>query len=251
MSGHSKWSTIKRAKELKDSKRSKEITKSLKQIVSSVREGGTNPESNFLLKNAINKAKNLNISNTSINNAIKKGSGEDKRYSDFETIFYEAYGPFGSIFLIECFTNNKNRVISDIRNVLEKNGGKLVDNGTINWQFELQFLITLKFLDDNIKNVDKFNKISDLNRIESYLFDIDGIIDYHIYEDAIYIYIDPNKITQVKDFFYSNGVLIDEIEKKFVSKIPISPSEEELVEIDNFIDILSGIDDIESVYSNI
>ena len=251
MSGHSKWSTIKRAKELKDSKRSKEITKSLKQIVSSVREGGANPESNFLLKNAINKAKDLNISNTSINSAIKKGGGEDKRYSDFETIFYEAYGPFGSIFLIECFTNNKNRVISDIRNVLEKNGGKLVDNGTINWQFELQFLITLKFLDDNIKNVDKFNKISDLNRIESYLFDIDGIIDYHIYEDAIYIYIDPNKITQVKDFFYSNGVLIDEIEKKFVSKIPISPSEEELVEIDNFIDILSGIDDIESVYSNI
>ena len=177
MSGHSKWSTIKRAKEVNDLKKARYFTKALNQIVVSVKDGGDSIESNFMLKLAIDNAKSLNIPIKSIENAIKKGKGEDKEYSNFENTFYEAYGPENVSILIECFTDNKNRLISEIRTVLDRNGGKLLNNGTIGWQFELQVLFTLKIeteidRQNRVKyghNNNKLHKITDIDKFENFL----------------------------------------------------------------------------------
>jgi YebC/PmpR family DNA-binding regulatory protein len=259
MSGHSKWSTIKRAKEVNDLKKARYFTKALNQIVVSVKDGGDSIESNFMLKLAIDNAKSLNIPIKSIENAIKKGKGEDKEYSNFENTFYEAYGPENVSILIECFTDNKNRLISEIRTVLDRNGGKLLNNGTIGWQFELQVLFTLKIeteidRQNRVKyghNNNKLHKITDIDKFENNLIDVDGIIDYYIEENELYIYILPEKMQVMRRFLEEQEIIVDNIEKTYISKVKVEISEENFQKLDHLVDMLSSIENVENVYINI
>jgi len=259
MSGHSKWSTIKRAKEINDLKKARYFTKALNQIVVSVKDGGDSIESNFMLKLAIENAKSLNIPTKSIENAIKKGSGEDREYSKFENIFYEAYGPENVSILIECFTDNKNRLIADIRTVLDRNGGKLVNNGTIGWQFELQVLFTLQIESDIDKknkvkyssNNNNLHKIIDKDKFENDLIDVEGIIDYYLEEDRFYIYVLPEKIQIMRGFLEDQEIIIENVEKTYISKVKVDISEENFERLDHLVDLLSNIENVENVYINV
>ena len=258
MSGHSKWSTIKRSKEANDKQRAKYFTKSLNQIVMAVRYGEDNIESNHLLKIAIENAKSLNIPTKSIENAIRKGSGKDKEYSNFENVFYEAYGPGNVSILIECFTDNKNRIVSEIRLVLERNEGKILNNGTVNWQFELQVLFILKIETDsskknkvNYQSINNFSKIINKDEFEGDILDMDGILDYEIKEDAFFLYIDPEKVKYLKDLIESKKILIDSIGKINVAKMKRDVSDENISKNNKLIDLLSNIDNVENVYGNI
>ena len=258
MSGHSKWSTIKRAKEVNDLQRAKYFTKSLNQIVMAVKYGGDNVESNVLLKTSIDNAKSLNIPNKSIENAIKKGKGENKEYSNFEEVFYEAYGPGNTSILIECFTDNKNRVISEIRFILDRNEGKLVNNGTLNWQFELRVLFVLK-IDNEINNKHKVNyqsltdlsNIKDKDEFENDILNMDGIIDYKVDKEAFYLYVDPHKVKYLKDLLENKKILIYSIEKQYIPKLKIEVSSADMEKNNKLIDLLSNIDNIENIYVNI
>ncbi len=128
MSGHSKWSNIKHRKAAQDAKKSNIFTKLAKDIAIAAR-SGSDPEMNFSLKLAIEKAKSFNVPKDNIERAIKKGSGELKDATQIEEVIYEAYGPGQIAILIKTVTDNKNRTLNEIKNIAQKNGGKIVEEG--------------------------------------------------------------------------------------------------------------------------
>ena len=135
MSGHSKWSTIKRKKGAADAKRGKIFTKILKEITQAARSGG-DPEGNPRLRTAVLAAKSENIPKDNIERAIKKGTGELGGASAIEEITYEGYGPGGVAVLVEVMTDNKKRTVADIRHIFSKFGGNLAESGSVSWIFK-------------------------------------------------------------------------------------------------------------------
>ena len=136
MSGHSKWSTIKRKKGAADAKRGAIFTRLAREIVMSSREGGSDIDSNFRLRLAVDKARAENMPKDNIERAIKRGSGEDKDGTVFEQITYEGYAPHGVAVLVETVTDNRNRTVSDLRHALTKAGGNMGELGSVAWQFD-------------------------------------------------------------------------------------------------------------------
>ena len=120
MSGHSKWSTIKRKKGAADAKRGAIFTRMAKEVALAAREGGGDPETNFKLRLAVDKAKSVNMPKENIERAIRRGTGEDKDGAALEEVFYEGYAPNGVALMIECVTDNRNRAVADIRHVLNR-----------------------------------------------------------------------------------------------------------------------------------
>src|SRR5574342_528349 len=136
MSGHSKWSTIKRKKGAADAKRGAIFTRLAREIVIAAREGGSDPETNFRLRLAVDKARAENMPKDNIERAIRRGSGEDKDAAAFESITYEGYAPHGVAVMVETVTDNRNRTVSDLRHAFSKAGGNMAEPGAVGWQFE-------------------------------------------------------------------------------------------------------------------
>lgn len=135
MSGHSKWSTIKRKKGANDAKRGKIFTKLIKEITIAAKSGGGDPEGNPRLRSAVTAAKGENMPKENIDRAIKKGTGDLDGVA-FEEILYEGYGPGGVAVLVETMTDNKNRTVADIRHYFAKSGGNLGESGCVAWMFD-------------------------------------------------------------------------------------------------------------------
>jgi YebC/PmpR family DNA-binding regulatory protein len=136
MSGHSKWSTIKRKKGAIDAKKGKIFTKIIKEITLAARLGGGDPEGNARLRQAIMAAKEENMPKDNIERAIKKGSGTGEGAVNYEEVTYEGYGPGGVALLVQVLTDNKNRTVAEIRHILSKHGGNLGENGCVAWIFD-------------------------------------------------------------------------------------------------------------------
>ena len=136
MSGHSKWSTIKRKKGAADAKRGAVFTRLTREIVMAARDGGNDPNGNFRLRLAVDKARSENMPKDNIDRAIKRGSGEDKEGVVFEQITYEGYAPHGVAVMVETVTDNRNRTVSDLRHALTKAGGNMGEVGSVGWQFD-------------------------------------------------------------------------------------------------------------------
>ncbi len=144
MSGHSKWSNIKRAKGAVDSKRGKIFTKLSREIMVSARLGGGDPGANSRLRDAISEARANNMPKDNVERAIKRGTGGLDSGASFEEITYEGYGPGGVAILIESMTDNRNRTIAEIRAKMTRNGGNLGEAGSVSWMFEKKGLIVIK-----------------------------------------------------------------------------------------------------------
>ncbi len=144
MSGHSKWSTIKRKKAIKDAHKGAIFTKLAKEIQVAAKIGGSNSEANFRLRLAIQKAKEANMPNTNIDRAIKKGAGETGETVHYEEILYEGYGPAGVAILVEIMTDNRNRASSSIRHIFASHSGNLGESGCVSWIFENKGIIVVK-----------------------------------------------------------------------------------------------------------
>ena len=142
MSGHSKWSTIKRKKGAADAKRGVVFTQVSKDITLAAREGGGDSEMNPALRLAIKRAKAANMPSANIERAINKGTGNLPGVK-YENYIYEGYGPGGVAIMMEVMTDNKNRTVPDIRHIMSKNGGNLGESGCVNWMFEKKGTITL------------------------------------------------------------------------------------------------------------
>jgi YebC/PmpR family DNA-binding regulatory protein len=151
MSGHSKWSTIKRKKGAIDAKRGKSFTKIIKEITLAARLGGGDIEGNSRLRQAVMLAKEENMPKDNIDRAIKKGTGELAGGAAYEEITYEGYGPGGVAVLVEVMTDNKNRTVAEIRHNFSKHGGNLGENGCVSWMFEKKgsIVIDKKSIDED------------------------------------------------------------------------------------------------------
>jgi YebC/PmpR family DNA-binding regulatory protein len=135
MSGHSKWSTIKRKKGVADAKRGAVFTRLAREIAIAARDSG-DPDTNFRLRLAVDKARAENMPKDNIERAIKKGTGEDKDSSVWEEITFEGYGPHGSALMVTCVTDNRNRTVPDMRHAFTKYGGNMAEQGAVAWQFD-------------------------------------------------------------------------------------------------------------------
>ncbi len=151
MSGHSKWSTIKRKKGAVDAKRGKAFTKIIKEITLAARLGGGDMENNARLRQAVMLAKEENMPKDNIDRAIKKGTGELEGGANYEEVTYEGYGPGGAAVLVEVMTDNKNRTVAEIRHIFSKHGGNLGENGCVSWMFEKKgsIVIDKKSIDED------------------------------------------------------------------------------------------------------
>ena len=135
MAGHSKWANIKHKKAAQDAKRGKVFTKIIKELMVSAKSGGSDPEANPRLRQAISSAKAANMPNDTMTRAIQKGAGELKGV-DYEESTYEAFGPGGVAIILDVMTDNKNRTVAEIRHLMTKYGGTLGENGSVSWMFE-------------------------------------------------------------------------------------------------------------------
>ena len=231
MSGHSKWSTIKRKKGAADAKRGAIFTRLSKDITLTARDSGGNPDMNPSLRLAIKKAKAANMPVANIERAIKKGTG-DLPGIKYDDIIYECYGPNGVAIILECLTDNKKRTVSEIKNILTKSGGNLGESGCVNWMFEKKGTITLS------KNDVK----------EDMIFDLD-IEDFSIEENQYILTVEPEKFGSISNILEEKNINIDG-EIGLVPKNIVEVNSEDSSKILNLIDQLDSHDDIQKVHSN-
>jgi YebC/PmpR family DNA-binding regulatory protein len=236
MSGHSKWSTIKRKKGAIDAKRGKIFTKIIKEIIIAAKEGGGDPESNARLRLAVQNAKGANMPKDNIERAIKKAVGSDAA-SYVETSF-EGYGPCGVAVFAECLTDNNNRTVASIRSAFNKHGGKLGTNGSLSSLFERKGVFTI------------LNEGFSPEEVELELIDA-GAQDFEVEEEAI-------TVTCAKEDFGSvNRKLIElgiEPEEALLKRVPNTTKSldlESVKKVMRFIESLEDDDDIQNVYHNL
>lgn len=189
MSGHSKWSNIKRKKEASDAAKGAIFTKMAKEIAVAVKAGGPDPDGNSRLKEVISKAKANNMPNNNIERAIKKASGAGEG-DDYEEITYEGYGPGGIAFMIRTLTNNRNRTAADVRHIFTKNGGALGVDGSVSFLFEEKGVILIskeEYEDEDQVMTDALDSgASDFNSDDDEVYEIDTDVDsYYEVVDAL------------------------------------------------------------------
>ena len=236
MAGHSKWSTIKRKKGALDQKRGKLFSTISKEITVSSRLGGKDIDSNPRLRQAVKKAKALNMPNSNIDKAIKKGVGELDNVI-IEEVSYEGYGPFGVAILIEAITDNKNRTVADIRHALSKFGGSLGQAGSVSWNFERNGIIL----------IDK-NEISESDIIE---FSIENdCIEFFEDEDCYRLHFNSNDLYNKLDVLEKLSIKVDSSFLAYVPKDEIGLSEDENQKFEKLLEFLDYLEDVQNVFSN-
>jgi len=238
MSGHSKWSSIKHKKGKTDAQRGKLFSKLSRAIAVAAKEGGGNPDMNFALATAIQKAKDYNMPHDNIERAIKRGTGEIAGVH-FETIVYEGYGAGGSAVMVETMTDNRNRTGSDMRNIFDRHNGKLGSTGCVSWMFERKGRIV----------VDKESGVSEEDLLD--LAVEAGAEDMKTEEPGQWeIITDPSDLMQVRKALEENGVVPESAEATMLPKNVLKLNEADAKKVLKLIDSLEDHDDVQEVYSN-
>ena len=235
MSGHSKWSTIKRKKGVADAKRGVAFTQVSKDITLAAREGGGDYEMNPALRLAIKKAKAVNMPSANIERAINKGIGNLPGVK-YENYVYEGYGPGGVAIMMEVMTDNKNRTVPDIRHIMSKNGGNLGESGCVNWMFEKKGTITL-----NKNGVDEDIVLEKSLEL--------GADDFGSDNDVIEITTSPELFGDVSDGLEKEGYKIEgEVGLSPINSVNVSGADaKQLLQL---LEKLEENEDIQKVYSN-
>ncbi len=238
MSGHSKWSTIKRKKAKEDARRGKIFTKLAREIELAAREGGGDPEVNFGLRLAIDRAKESNMPNDNIERAIKRGTGEDRNAARMEKIPYEGYAPHGVALIIKCITDNRNRTVSDIRHLLTRHGGSMGQEGSVAWQFTQKSFFTIP------KNTADYETLFEIA--------VDAGVDDVLEEEEYFEIIGPVDVFKTThDALKDAGIAIEDSGLRMEPKQEINLKLEEAVQVMKVIDSLEDLDDVQNVYSNL
>ncbi|QNO15718.1 YebC/PmpR family DNA-binding transcriptional regulator [Alkalicella caledoniensis] len=237
MAGHSKWANIKHRKGRADAQRGKVFTKIAKEIMVAVKQGGGDPEANFKLKLAIQKARVNNMPNDNIKRAVQRGSGELEG-ENYEEVVYEGYGPGGAAVFLEILTDNRNRTAPEIRHIFSKNGGSLGEAGCVAWMFDRRGLLVIEKTDE----VDEEEIM--LEALEA------GAIDVKIEEDSIEIITVPEDFEEVKNTLSDRGYnfVMEEVTRIPQNTIKIEGKDAETME--KLLDIFEDHGDVQNVYSN-
>ncbi|MDD5291528.1 MAG: YebC/PmpR family DNA-binding transcriptional regulator [Patescibacteria group bacterium] len=239
MSGHSKWATTKRAKAAVDAKRGAIFTKIANLITIAAREKGGDPDTNFTLRMAVEKAKQANMPKDNIARAIKRGTGEGGGQEVAELI-YEGFGPAKSQFIVKCLTDNRNRASASIRHLFSKHGGAF---GAVAWNFEKKGVI--RILKEEIKNANI--KLEDL---ELNLIDM-GAQDFLTEEEGITIYTKIEDLQALKKFMEEKNIKTETADIEFIAKESQEITGEDKEKIEKFIGELEDNEDTADYYHNI
>ena len=237
MSGHSKWSTIKHAKGINDARRGRLFTKLTKEIIVAVKQGGGDPESNFKLRMAMQRAKDQNLPGDTIDRAIRRASGEGSDGTQMVETTYEGYGPGGIAILVEALTDNKNRTVSDVRSTLSKSGGNLANAGAVAWQFDQQGVIIAEADADTAEDLA-------LAAIDA------GAIDFDTDDGVVSFYSTPSDLEGVREALSAVGASLRSSELSMVPQNTVPIDEKEAARTLRLLDQLEDLDDVQRVYSN-
>lgn len=236
MSGHSKWSTIKRKKGAEDAKRGKIFTRLARDITVAARSNG-DPNANPTLRMAIEKARGANMPKENIERAIKKGTGELEGGNE-EEILYEAYAPHGIPLLIKCLTDNRNRTLADLRKVFNRHGGNMAEAGAVSWMFENKGYIAIERTKQDPDEV--------------FMIAVDaGADDVQISAEWFEIYTPADELHAVSSALSKNGLTVAEAELSYIPKNEIELDPKETVQVMGVIESLEEQDDVEQVYSGL
>ncbi len=236
MSGHSKWSTIKRKKAVIDAKRGKIFTKLIKEITVAAKIGGGDVDSNPRLRLVVDNAKSANMPMDNIERAIKKATGELEGVTYLE-LMYEGYGPSGVAFLVECLTDNKNRTVAEVRHLLTKHGNGLGESGSVAWMFDRKGIITLPIQgksEDDILEIILEAGADDLQTEDEY-YEVTTTVD---------------NFETVRKALVDTGLSVDNASLQWIAKNTIEVSGEAAEKVMNLYDMLEDSDDVQNVYSN-
>ena len=237
MSGHSKWSSIKHQKGVTDARRGQLFTKLTKEIIVAVRQGGSNPEANFRLRLAIQKARDSNMPMENIERAIKRGSGTLEGAILVELVL-EGYGPSGVAILVQALSDNRNRTLQDVRNTFSRSGGSLGESGCVAWLFESKGLITVEIKDSDAEELA-------LQAIDA------GAEDVNIDNDPIEIYTRPDELEAVRAALEQQNLPIASADLSMIPKTMVEVEEKAALQALKLLDKLEGLDDVQHVFSNI
>ncbi|GMV66093.1 MAG: YebC/PmpR family DNA-binding transcriptional regulator [Candidatus Omnitrophica bacterium] len=236
MSGHSKWSTIKRKKAKVDAKRGKLFTKAIKEIQVAARVGGGDPEANPRLRTAVLAAKAINMPLDNIDRAIKKAVGELGGV-EYEQITYEGYGPGGVAVFVETLTDNKNRTVGEVRHLFSKYGGNMGESGCVGWMFNRRGIIAL---DAAKADEDQVIEIA----LEA------GAIDVSNEDGTLEVLTDPFKVEEVRQVLEAAGMPIESAEVTMVPQNTVSIEGKQAESCLKMIELLEDNDDVQNVYTN-
>jgi YebC/PmpR family DNA-binding regulatory protein len=236
MSGHSKWSTIKRKKGAADAKRGKAFTKIIKEIMVAARFGGSDINSNSRLRAAVTAAKAENMPKDNIERAIKKGTGELEGVN-YEELIYEGYGPGGVAMMLEVMTDNKNRTVADVRHIFSKQNGNLGEAGCVSWMFEKKGLIV----------IDKSNANED--RLIEVALDA-GALDVKDTDKDFELVVPPPNFEEVKKALEDAGFKFNYAEVTLVPQSTIRLTGKEAEQMLKLMEGLEDSDDVQKVYAN-
>ena len=236
MSGHSKWSSIKHQKGVADARRGQLFTKLTREIMVVVRQSGSNTETNFRLRLAIQKARDNNMPLENIERAVKRGSGETEGATLAEMVL-EGYGPGGAAILVQALTDNRNRTLQDIRNIFSRHNGSLGENGCVAWLFDPTGLITVQ--------------INDLDAEELELKAIDaGAEDVKVGNDYLEIYTKPEDMEKTRAAMEQQRLTIASSELIMTSKNMVELEENSALQTLKLLDKLEELDEVQHVTSN-
>ena len=233
MSGHSKWSTIKRKKGANDVKRGKIFAKLIRAIEVAAKNGGADPSSNASLYQAISKAKSMSVPNDNIEKALKRLSGQQES-DNFDEVFYEGYGPHGVAILVECLTDNRNRTSADVKSIFSKFDGSTGAPGSVNYLFER-------------KAVFQFDESSDI------LIDLaieNSCLDFTENDSSLTFEFLPQDFKKINEIFINNNFKTTNSEVAYIPSTFVMLDLLKFQKLSNLIDSLEDLDDVQNVYTN-
>jgi len=237
MSGHSKWSTIKRQKGANDAKRGALFTKVAREIMVSARSGGGDPDANYRLRLAMDKARAVNMPMDNIKRAIERATGAAEG-EQFEEIVYEGYGPGGVAILVEAMTDNRNRTASDVRSMFTKAGGQLAGSGAVAWQFEPRGLIVVPA---NGRDADDLA----LAAIDAGATDVDTSDP-----ELVDVFTEPADLERVRKALDSAKIDVESAENTMVAKTTVELDAHRARQNLRLIELLEDLDDVQRVTAN-
>lgn len=236
MSGHSKWSTIKRKKAAVDAKRSKVWTKVLKEVQVAAKMGGPDPDGNPRLRTAIDKARAANVPKDRIKGAIDKGSGATGG-ADWEEVVYEGYGPAGVAVVVECLTDNRNRTVGEVRHTLEKHGGNMGTSGSVSWMFKKRGIVNV------------LKEATDEDGLMEIVLEA-GAEDVRDDGEVWTVDTEPGSFTVVCDALKTADIAIEHAEVDNVPDNRITVDESKAESLLKMLGTLEDLDDVQNVYAN-
>lgn len=235
MSGHSKWANIKRKKAKVDAVKGTVFSRLTKEIMAAAKRGGPNPDLNFRLRIAIEKAKSQNLPATNIERAVRRATGQEEGVH-YEEAVYEGYGPAGTAVYLQILTDNRNRTAGEVRHIFSRHGGALGETGCVAWMFDPKGRLV----------------ISD-TKPEEELLDIAieaGAEDLRTEDEEITVLCAPDQLDAVRTEFENQGIAVQEAELVRIPKTTVAVAGQEAEQLAELLDLLDDHDDVEKVFSN-